>query len=442
MKTIKIGLLLSALTLPLLSAKLFAAEENILLPITDMERITGTLSTTSFNPLLVQDQTGTQATIGKFVRFTPKPTSSTLLYFYLQPKYQTIALEEVKVIANFRGPTNNTQEWLFEIWNGKTWVELGFNRNVTANVWTTLSFKGLATNAYINSYKELMIRFGSKTNQSSARLDYIGVILNPKKDIAPIPTPTPSPTPSPTPTPIPPTDSWWKPTIGLKWTVQYAGTLIQKPEYVIYNLDMYDTAKSTIDELKAQGKRVICYFSGGSWEDWRTDASSFPSSVLGNGLDGWPGERWLDVRALDILRPIMQKRIEAAKAKGCDAVDSDNMDGYTNNSGFPLTYAHQLAYNRMIASIAHANGMGIGLKNDLDQIPDLVDYFDFAVNEQCYQYNECNTLAPFITRGKPVYNIEYNVSPSVFCPKSKVAKFDSIYKKLNLDGWVDPCWNY
>ena len=259
----------------------------------------------------------------------------------------------------------------------------------------------------------------------------------------PEPEPIPEPTPVPEPTPEPDPVGWWKPTIGQKWTIQYTGgAIVQKDEYMIYNLDLYDTPVSLIDNLHAQGKRVICYFSGGSWENWRPDANDFPASVLGNGLSGWPGERWLDVRALSTLKPIMEKRIQLAKAKGCDAVDPDNMDGYTNNPGFPMTGTHQLAYNKMIAIMAHENGLGVGLKNDLDQVSELIDYFDFAVNEQCYQYNECNVLLPFINQGKPVFHIEYNISPSIFCPKANVAGFDSLYKTLNLDSWVDPCWNY
>jgi hypothetical protein len=32
-------------------------------------------------------------------------------------------------------------------------------------------------------------------------------------------------------------------------------------------------------------------------------------------------------------------------------------------------------------------------ENDLDQINGLAAYFDFAVNEQCFEYSECAALA-------------------------------------------------
>jgi hypothetical protein len=86
--------------------------------------------------------------------------------------------------------------------------------------------------------------------------------------------------------------------------------------------------------------------------------------------------------------------------------------------------------------------LAVGLKNDLGQINDLVDFYDFAVNEQCFQYNECELLRPFIAKNKPVYNMEYELSVSNFCPKAKTEKIDSVKKKLDLDSWVDPCWNH
>lgn len=73
---------------------------------------------------------------------------------------------------------------------------------------------------------------------------------------------------------------------------------------------------------------MICYFSGGSSRAYLTTSATSTSSVLGTTLGGYPDERWLDVRRLAILGPIMTARMDLAVQKGCDAVDSDNMDGY------------------------------------------------------------------------------------------------------------------
>jgi hypothetical protein len=135
----------------------------------------------------------------------------------------------------------------------------------------------------------------------------------------------------------------------------------------------------------------------------------------------------------------MGARIKLAAQKGCDAVDPDNMDGYTNTTGFPLSYADQIRYNTAIAVLAHQSGLAVSLKNDLDEVGDLVESFDFAVNEQCFEYHECDALSPFIDAGKAVFNIEYNLDTSQFCPQANARNFDSEKKRLKLDAWVKAC---
>ncbi len=218
--------------------------------------------------------------------------------------------------------------------------------------------------------------------------------------------------------------------------IQLNGALNLTYDVDVYDIDLFDTPASTIKQLQDSGKRVICYFSAGSYEDWRSDASDFPDSILGNDLDGWEGEKWLDVRETDILMDIMEARLDLAVAKGCDAVDPDNVDGYTNNSGFPLTSDEQLAYNIMIANAAHERGLAVGgLKNDLGQITDLVGYFDFAVNEQCFQYDECDMLAPpFINANKPVFGIEYELNAADFCSEAISLNFDTLLMTYDLEG--------
>ena len=69
-------------------------------------------------------------------------------------------------------------------------------------------------------------------------------------------------------------------------------------------------------------------------------------------------------------------RLRLCREKGFDAVEPDNIDAYTNDTGFPMTYEDQLRFNRWPASEAHALGLSIGLKVDPDQIHDLVFDFD------------------------------------------------------------------
>lgn len=227
--------------------------------------------------------------------------------------------------------------------------------------------------------------------------------------------------------------------VGNSWHWQLQGDLNTGYDVDLYDIDLFDTDTQIIDDLKAQGRVVICYFSAGSWEDWRDDADDFEQAALGNPLDGWPGEKWLDVRASS-LEAVMEARLDVAAEKGCDGVEPDNVDGYANDSGFPLSGNDQLAYNRFLASAAHERGLLIGLKNDLDQISELVAAFDFAVNEECYEYDECERLTPFIEAGKPVLHAEYAETlvndpeaRALFCDEMVALGLSSMVRPLELD---------
>ena len=123
-----------------------------------------------------------------------------------------------------------------------------------------------------------------------------------------------------------------------------------------------------------------------------------------------------------------------------DAVEPDNIDGYANRSGFRLTYADQLAYNKMLAEEAHERGLAIGLKNDTDQVKDLVRFFDFAVVEECFVYKECARYSPFVNAGKAVFLAEYDLkNRPVKCRAANRLDFSLIFKKLNLGAWRRGC---
>ena len=225
---------------------------------------------------------------------------------------------------------------------------------------------------------------------------------------------------------------WYQPKLNSSWHIQLSGKIDTNHHVDIYDIDLFDSSKKLIDALHKKGKKVICYFSAGSYENWREDKDEFPENTLGKKLNGWAGERWLDIRNVN-LRKIMSNRIALAKEKGCDGIDPDNVDGYTNNTGFQLTSENQLDYNIFLANEAHKLGLSVGLKNDIDQINSLVNYFDFAVNEECHVYNECRTLLPFLDHSKPVLNIEYAESLSDAKEKSDdICRNNSIQKMKTL----------
>ncbi len=170
---------------------------------------------------------------------------------------------------------------------------------------------------------------------------------------------------------------------GTSFNIQLNGVLNTGYNVDVYDVDLFDTSAATITALKSSGKKVICYFSAGSGENWRSDYSSFQASDLGLNLDGWPGEKWLDVRSQSVL-DVMAARLDLAVTKGCDGVDPDNMDGFLQNSCFTISSNEQLAYNRAIANLARSKGLSVGLKNDPTQAFGLESYFDFSLTEQCY----------------------------------------------------------
>lgn len=246
----------------------------------------------------------------------------------------------------------------------------------------------------------------------------------------------------PTPRPCP---TCWHPPLKTSWQWQLSGLPVDTSLNVkMYDIDLFDNPKSKVATLHARGIKVVCYMSAGSWEDWRPDADDFPESVKGKTLSGWPDEKWLDIRKINILAPIMRARMDKCKDKGFDGIEFDNVDGYTNNSGFPLTYQDQLRYNIFLANAAHARGLSAALKNDIDQIFRLAPYFDYALNEQCFQYSECqngkNSLVTnFINKGKAVFQVEYQLEKNQFCPQANSLNFNSMKKRINLGEWRNPC---
>ena len=230
----------------------------------------------------------------------------------------------------------------------------------------------------------------------------------------------------------------WRPAINTNWQIQFTGAFDFSVEADVYEIDMFDASPATIQTLHDRGAKVICYIDAGTWENWRPDAGQYPNAVLGKS-NGWPGERWLDIRQWSVLGPILGARLDLCKAKGFDAVEFDNVDGYTNDTGFPITSSDQLKFNKLLAGAAHQRHLAVGLKNDPAQVTDLLPYFDWAIVEQCFQYQECARYAPFISAGKAVLAIEYTLQPEQFCSQAHALKFSAIKKHQSLDAFRIRC---
>jgi len=256
----------------------------------------------------------------------------------------------------------------------------------------------------------------------------------------------------------------------LSSTISASGGLVPS-DVGIFDIDLFETPATTIEQLHSQGAKVICYFSAGTSEEWRPDYSSFTSADKGAGLPDWQGEKYLDLRSANVL-DVMKKRIQMASQNGCDAIDPDNMDGYSNGGGGfsnPLTQQDSANFVRALASEAAKYGISTGLKNAQAILASVRDVVQFAVNEECRAVtNDCNVYDDFVSPadqsvGKPVFHVEYALHSSnteisstydgfqnmssdevkaAYCLQSntlEAQKFSTFIKVLALDGWVLYC---
>ena len=239
--------------------------------------------------------------------------------------------------------------------------------------------------------------------------------------------------------------SRWKPAIENTWQIQLNGPLTSITMAAHnYDIDLFENNETTINTLHQMNAKAICYFSAGTYEEWRADAHSFENSSVGNDMADWAGERWLDIRSSSV-RSVMAARIKLAADKGCDGVDPDNIDGYTHkNTGFHLTKNDAVRYLEFLAGEASSHGLAIGLKNSAELASSVMHLMDWDICESCAVYNECNTYQPFIVAGRPVFHIEYvdgddPVNLTTACNAPGTRGFSTLLKRRNLDDWFLAC---
>jgi hypothetical protein len=235
--------------------------------------------------------------------------------------------------------------------------------------------------------------------------------------------------------------SHWQLPARPTWYWQLDGTINNSEPASIYDVDGFGTSAAEVAKLHSLGKHVVCYIDVGTWENYRPDKGRFPTSVLGKP-NGWPGERWLDIRRLSVLEPIMTARFKMCARKRFDAVEPDNIDGFENDTGFHITARDQLRYDEWVANEVHSLGMAVLQKNDPEQARTLQPYFDGVLDEQCNQYQECGSFKPYLRAGKPVLNAEYQRSlyPG-FCRADERAGIMGALYDLALDGRLyKACW--
>ncbi len=240
--------------------------------------------------------------------------------------------------------------------------------------------------------------------------------------------------------------SCWKPAVGMDWQWQLScdtpGTCTNLNVHVpFYVIDGQENPASTLAAIHKRGEHAYCYVDIGSWEDTRPDASKFPASVLGSRYIGWPHERWLDIRQIGILAPIMIARMQVCVSKGFDGVEFDNVEDWDNPTGFPITARESAYYTAWMANQAHAMGLSTSWENAPTNVVMLEPYMQALIFESCYHYNFCQDSAPMIAAGKWVGGVEYNAAfkDMRFCPTYAKYQMVGAFKKLRLNSWRIPC---
>lgn len=171
----------------------------------------------------------------------------------------------------------------------------------------------------------------------------------------------------------------------------------------IYDIDGFLTSAAEVRAVRSgwqartlRHPRTICYLDM-AWEDYRPDASPgrggryFPAAALGNVYFGFSQERWVDLRQLDALKPMLRERIGMCARKGFDAVELDDIDSFDppSTTGFRLTPGDAQNFLAQAFNEIHRFGMTGLWKNS----PYLSwwgrRYADGAVVEECYISHAC-----------------------------------------------------
>jgi len=210
-------------------------------------------------------------------------------------------------------------------------------------------------------------------------------------------------------------EAYWKPKPGLKWNwalgTKVTEIPIENTSYEVIDVDLYGVTKDIIKKMHNNGKKVICYFSAGTYEVAREEAKGMldVKGLVRNKMEGW-NEYWLDFR-IDAIKSFMTERLDIAKSKNCDGIEFDNVDTYFNVKwSDALTLKDQLNYDKWLASEAHSRNMAAGFKNSIELLEDLKDDFDFAINEECNEYNECDDYSVFLKNNLAVFVALYGYS--------------------------------
>jgi hypothetical protein len=172
------------------------------------------------------------------------------------------------------------------------------------------------------------------------------------------------------------------------------------------------------DASPAPGLYTVCYVNGFQTQTeaapwWKANHNDL--LLRSNGklvVDSDWNEILLDIRTSakrDALAAIVDGWIDQCATKGFKAVEVDNLDTYTRSHGL-LTAGEAVAYATLLANHAHAKGLAVAQKNtvELARIGRQRVGFDFAIAEECADWDECQGYVD--AYGGHVIVIEYSAA--------------------------------
>ncbi len=232
----------------------------------------------------------------------------------------------------------------------------------------------------------------------------------------------------------------FSPLPGTSWQAQLSGTIDTELDVELFYLDADVAGKPALTDLLVRGRHVVCYLSAGTFEPWRNDADQFPAGVLGDELDQYPDERWLDVRD-SVVRGLMQERIARLRAAGCEGVVPASLNGHEQDRKFGLTAADAVEYAVWLGQELHAQGMSAGLSVPGDLLPALAGAFDWGLAVGCLSTSGCAGYVPVRQRDRAVLLVEFGDEGDLaeVCAGASARGFDALVKRPNFDAFRLEC---
>lgn len=163
----------------------------------------------------------------------------------------------------------------------------------------------------------------------------------------------------------------------------------------------------------------VCYVNGfqtqpGESETWPRDLLLRDDAGRPMADPDWRDEFLLDLRTADQRERIAEiagAAVEECAEQGFVAVEFDNLDSFTRSHGL-LSSRDAVALAELLLDRAHEAGLAAAQKNAPELAPRLREAgYDFALVEECAQFDECATLAE--TYGDAVVDIEYTDAQDV-----------------------------